>query len=168
MLPLLSANTFFLRIYIYSTVTPKLFDCTFIQPSIVAQVNVASLPFVALHLSNHHYSSTRPSNTSFSHNETEAHTATKYAGQPTLLTTSPHTRRVRNRKKQHCSQFFNNCDLGMTLKLTFKIKTTRPHRDLSNKKKIIDLSHTITELHALEVYTLYRPYVIAHQNFEGS
>ena len=56
-------------------------------------------------------------------------------------------------------------DLGMTLTLTFKIKGSRPCRDLSNKKKIIDLSHTVTEIHALIVY---RPHVKGLRNFEGS
>ena len=41
----------------------------------------------------------------------------------------------------------------MTLTLTFKVKVTRPHRDLSNKKKIIDLSLTVTKIYAFEVYT---------------
>ena len=50
---------------------------------------------------------------------------------------------------------FGQRDLGMTLTLTLKIKVTRPHRDLSNKKKIIDLSHTVTEIHAFEVHTYY-------------
>ena len=52
-------------------------------------------------------------------------------------------------------QVFSLCDLGMTLTLNFKVKVTRPHRDLSNKKKIIDLSHTVTEIHAFEVHTYY-------------
>ena len=41
----------------------------------------------------------------------------------------------------------------MTLTLTFKVKVMRPHRDLSNKKKIIDLSLTVTKIYAFEVYT---------------
>ena len=52
-------------------------------------------------------------------------------------------------------EVFSLCDLGMTLTLNFKVKVTRPHRDLSNKKKIIDLSHTVTEIHAFEVHTYY-------------
>ena len=86
MLPLLSANTFFLCIYICSTATPKLSDCTSIQRSIITQEDVTLFPFVTLHLRNQHYSSTRPSNTSFSHNETEAQTTTKCASQPPLPT----------------------------------------------------------------------------------
>ena len=50
----------------------------------------------------------------------------------------------------------------MTLTLTFKVKVTRPHRDLSNKKKIIDLSHTVTEIYALEVYTCYIGPMLEH------
>ena len=41
----------------------------------------------------------------------------------------------------------------MTLTLFFKVKVTSPHRDLSNKKKIIDLSLTVTKIYAFEVYT---------------
>ena len=52
-------------------------------------------------------------------------------------------------------QVFSLRDLGMTLTLTCKVKVMRPHRDLSNKKKIIDLSHTVTEIHAFEVHTYY-------------
>ena len=52
-------------------------------------------------------------------------------------------------------QCFYYCDLGVTLTLKVKVKVTSPHRDLSNKKKIIDLSHTVTEIHAFEVYTYY-------------
>ena len=52
-------------------------------------------------------------------------------------------------------QVFSQRDLGMTLTLNFKVKVTRPHRDLPNKKKIIDLSHTVTEIHAFEVHTYY-------------
>ena len=58
-------------------------------------------------------------------------------------------------RKSHFLQCFYSSDLGMTLTLTFKVKVMRPHRDLSNKKKIIDLSHTVTELYAFEVYTYY-------------
>ena len=52
-------------------------------------------------------------------------------------------------------EVFSLRDLGLTLTLTFKVKVMRPHRDLSNKKKIIDLSHTVTEIHAFEVHTYY-------------
>ena len=53
------------------------------------------------------------------------------------------------------SELFNNCDFGMTLTSTFTVKITSPHRDLSNKKKIIDLSLTVTEIYEFEVYTFY-------------
>ena len=43
----------------------------------------------------------------------------------------------------------------MTLISTFKVKITSLYRDLSNKKKIIDLSHTVTEIYEFEVYTFY-------------
>ena len=52
-------------------------------------------------------------------------------------------------------EVFGHRNFGMTLTLTFKVKVTSPHRDLSNKKKIIDLSHTVTEIHAFEVHTYY-------------
>ena len=58
-------------------------------------------------------------------------------------------------------QYFNYYDLGVTLTLKVKVKVTSPHRDLSNKKKIIDLSHTVTEIHAFEVYTYYIDIVMA-------
>ena len=43
----------------------------------------------------------------------------------------------------------------MTLTLTFKTKVTSPLRDLSNKKKIIDLSLAVTEIYEFEVYRFY-------------
>ena len=58
---------------------------------------------------------------------------------------------VINRLEQFL-ETFSQRDLGMTLTLTFKVKVTKPHCDLSNKKKIIDLSHTIREMHAFDVY----------------
>ena len=48
-----------------------------------------------------------------------------------------------------------NIGLGMTLTLTLKVKVMRSHPDLFNKKKIIDLSHTVTEILVLEVYMYY-------------
>ena len=59
-------------------------------------------------------------------------------------------------------EFFLNCGLGMTLTLTFKVKITSPHRDLSNKKKIIDLSHTVAEIYEFEVYTFYIGPILWH------
>ena len=53
------------------------------------------------------------------------------------------------------SENFYNCDFDMTLTLTFKVKVTSPHWDLSNKKKIIDLSLAVTEIYEFEVYTFY-------------
>ena len=50
---------------------------------------------------------------------------------------------------------FYNCDFDMTLTLTFKAKVTSPLRDLSNKKKIIDLSLAVTEIYEFEVYRFY-------------
>ena len=65
-------------------------------------------------------------------------------------------------RKSQVLQFFYFSDLGMTLTLTFKVKVTRPHWYLSNKKKIIDLSHTVTEIYALEVYTYYIGPMLQH------
>ena len=41
---------------------------------------------------------------------------------------------------------FGICDLGMTLTLDVKVKVVRPTRGLPNKKKIIGLSLTVTEI----------------------
>ena len=41
----------------------------------------------------------------------------------------------------------------MTLTSTFEVKVTSPRRDLFNKKKIIDLSLTVTKIYEFEVYT---------------
>ena len=41
---------------------------------------------------------------------------------------------------------FGICDLGMTLTLDFKVNVVRPTRGLPNKKKIIGLSLTVTEI----------------------
>ena len=41
---------------------------------------------------------------------------------------------------------FGICDFDMTLTLDVKVKVTRPTRGLPNKKNIIGLSHTVTEI----------------------
>ncbi len=51
------------------------------------------------------------------------------------------------------SEFFLNGDLSKTL--TLKVKVTSLHLDVSNKKKIIDLSLTVMEIYDFEVYTFY-------------